>query len=378
MTLIAAILLFLTIWIAIPAPNLWLLPIGVGAPELSAVLLAVSLLALVVSLRGKAVKKIAVVFSLAAASLSAVPLSQISRTTGSFNRRMAAVFPDAKAGEEMRPSPIVIRDLFLGLQTGEPRVSRGLIFAAPDGFQLALDVYRPSQPGKYPVIVQVHGGSWQRGGRTDQETFARYFASHGYVVIAVDYRLAPRYRWPAQLDDITSALAWVRTNETTHEGDADRVAVVGRSAGGHLALMAAYSGKAQVRAVVSFYGPTDLTEGWNDPPQPDPAGVRGLLETFIGGDPATVPFRYTEASPITWASGRVPPTLQIQGGRDHVVRPRFARDLHQRLQADGARSVLLEIPWSEHAFDEVPHGLGGQLSLYYVERFLSAALAPRR
>lgn len=378
MTLIAAILLFLTIWIAIPAPNVWLLPLGVGAPELSAVLLAVSVLALLGSFRGK-VKKIAVLFSLVAAGLSAIPLSQISRTRESFDRRMATAFPGAKDTGDMRPSPIVVRDLFLGLQTGEPRVSRGLVFAAPEGLQLALDVYKPPVQGRgYPVIVQVHGGSWQRGGRTDQETFARYFASRGYVVLAIDYRLAPRWQWPAQLDDVTAAMAWIRTNEMTHEGDADRVAVLGRSAGGHLALMAAYSGKAQVRSVISYYGPTDLTEGWNDPPQPDPASVRGLLETFLGGDPSTVPSRYTEASPVTWASGRVPPTMQIQGARDHVVRPRFARDLHQRLQAAGTTSVLLEIPWSEHAFDEVPHGLGGQLSVYYVERFLSATLAPRR
>lgn len=377
MTLIAAILLFLTIWIAIPAPNVWLLPLGVGAPELSPVLLAVALLSLLVSFRGK-VKKIAVLCSLAAAGLSAIPLSQISRTRESFDRRLTAVFPEAKGNGDMRPSPIVVRDLFLGLQTAEPRVSRGVVFASPEGLQIALDIYRPQAQGRYPVIVQIHGGSWQRGARTDQETFARYFASHGYVVIAIDYRLAPRWQWPAQLDDVNAALAWIRKSESTHEGDADRIAVVGRSAGGHLALMAAYSGKSPVRAVVSYYGPADLTEGWNDPPQPDPASVRGLLETFLGGDPSTVPARYTDASPITWASGRVPPTLQIQGARDHVVRPRFARDLHQRLQAAGTPSVLLEIPWSEHAFDEVPHGLGGQLSLYYVERFLSATLAPRR
>lgn len=378
MTLIAAVLLFLAIWIVMPAPNVWLMPIGVGAPELSPILLIVSLLALLVSFRGKAKKKIAIVLSLAAAGMSAVPMSQVSRTTAAFDRRMAAAFPDAKTTGEGRPSPIVIRDLFMGLQTGEPRVIRGVTFAAPEGMPLVLDIHKPRAEGKYPIIVQIHGGSWQRGARTDQETFARYFASHGYVVIAVEYRLAPRWQWPAQLDDINAALAWVRANEVTHEGDADRMAVVGRSAGGQLALVAAYSGRTPVRAVVSFYGPADLTEGWNDPPKPDPASVRPLLEAFLGGDPSASPVRYTEASPVTWASGRVPPTLQIQGARDHVVRPRFARDLHQRLQAAGSQSVLLEIPWAEHAFDHVPHGLGGQVSLYYVERFLSATLAPRR
>ena len=377
MTLIAAILLLLAIWITVPAPNVWLLPLAVGAPELSPILLALSALALVASFR-KGIKKIALLLSLAAAGLSAIPLSQVSRTTTAFDRRMAAVFPNAKATGNMRPSPVVTRDLFVGLQTGESRVRRGVNFATHEGLPLVLDIYNPMSGSTHPVIVQIHGGSWQGGSRTDQETFARYFASRGYVVITVDYRFAPRWPWPAQLDDVNAALTWVRMSESTHEGDADRIALIGRSAGGQLALMAAYSGRTPVRSVVSFYGPTDLTEGWNDPPSPDPASVRSILESFIGGTPATQPLRYVEASPITWGSGRVPPTLQIQGARDHVVRPRFARELHQRLQAAGSSSLLLEIPWSEHAFDHVPHGLGGQISLYYVERFLSATLAPRR
>ena len=377
MTLIAAILLLLAIWISVPAPKVWLLPLGVGVPELSPILLALSAVVLAASFR-KGIKKIAVLLSLAAAGLSAIPLSQVSRTTAAFDRRMAAAFPNAKPAENMRPSPVSARDLFVGLETGESRVRRGVNFATPEGLPLVLDIFNPPSGSKHPVIVQIHGGSWQGGARTDQETFARYFASRGYVVITVDYRFAPRWPWPAQLEDVNAALRWVRMSESTHEGDADRVALIGRSAGAQLALMAAYSGTTPVRAVVSFYGPTDLTEGWNDPPKPDPASVRSTLESFMGGDPAALPSRYIEASPITWVSGRVPPTLQLQGARDHVVRPRFARDLHQRLQAAGANSVLLEIPWSEHAFDHVPHGLGGQISLYYVERFLNAALAPRR
>lgn len=378
MTLIAAVLLFLSIWIVIPVPKLWLLPIGIAAAELSPMLLGFSLLVLLMAFRGRGVKKLAVLFALTAAGLSAVPLFKISSTTRAFDRQLAAAFPNAKATPGMRPSPIVARDLFLGIPTGEPRVIRSLPFATPEGINLALDVHKPAVAGKYPIIVQIHGGSWQRGSRTDGETFARYFASHGYVVIAVEYRLAPRWRWPAQLEDVNAALAWIRGGEALHEGDADRMAVVGRSAGGHLALLSAYSGKSPVRAVVSFYGPADLTAGWNEPPKPDPASIRGLLEAFMGGTPDTAPARYAEASPITWVSGRVPPTLQIQGLRDHVVRPRFARELHQRLETAGADSVLLEIPWSDHAFDQLPQGLGGQLSLYYVERFLAAALTPGR
>jgi acetyl esterase/lipase len=378
-TLVAVVLLFLAVWIAIPAPNAWLLPLGVGVPEVSPLLLAASVIALLFCLRGK-VKKIGAVFCLAAAGLSAMPLSQVSATVRKFDAALAAAFPNAPPADPsmMRTSPIVTQDLFTGIRPTQPRITRGVQFAAPEGLPLVANIYRPEAAGKYPVLLLLHGGSWQRGTASDHETFAWYFANHGYVVMSIEYRLAPRWRWPAQLEDVRSALDSIRTSQSGYEADADRIAIIGWSAGGQLALVSAYAGRQPVRAVVSFYGPADLTEGWNDPPKPEPVAVRPLLEALIGGAPDAFPFRYKEASPITYVSPNLPPTLQIQGLRDHVVRPRFARDLHQQLKTAGVNSVLLEIPWSEHAFDEVPQGLGGQLSLYYTERFLAAALAPRR
>jgi acetyl esterase/lipase len=129
-----------------------------------------------------------------------------------------------------------------------------------------------------------------------------------------------------------------------------------------------------VRAVVSFYGPTDLVEGWRDPPHPDPLDVRGILETYLRGTPDTALRKYREASPVTYVSALVPPTLLVNGGRDHIVSPRFGRELDERLQHAGALSALLEIPWAEHAFDALPNGVSGQIALYYTERFLAWAL----
>jgi acetyl esterase/lipase len=87
-----------------------------------------------------------------------------------------------------------------------------------------------------------------------------------------------------------------------------------------------------------------------------------------------VPAAYHDASPVTYALPRVPPTLLIYGARDHVVEARFGRELNDRLRENGATSVLLEIPWAEHAFDALPSGLSGQIALYYTERFFAWAL----
>jgi acetyl esterase/lipase len=378
LTLTAAALLFLAIWMVVPAPVLWLLPAAVLAPEVSPILLGLSGIVLLLSLRRFSTRKLAIVLALAAAGISSQPLSKLSGVQREFDREFARAFPKATpppAADKARPAPFVARDLLLGIPTGEVRVDRGLRFASADGRSLVLDVYRPPLAGRYPVLLQIYGGAWQWGNRTDNETFARYFASRGYVVIASEYRHAPVSPWPAALADTRAALAWVLASGSTYDGDPARVAIVGRSSGAQLALLTAYAGQPRVAAVVSFYGPSDLAAQWREPPRPDPVSVKSVFETFFGGTPDTMAERYRAASPLTHVSGGAPATLLIHGARDHVVPVTFARRLHAGLQAAGARSVLLEIPWAEHAFDMMPNGLSGQIALYYTERFLAAELA---
>ena len=124
--------------------------------------------------------------------------------------------------------------------------------------------------------------------------------------------------------------------------------LLGRSAGAQLAMVAAYelgappsSPVIPIRAVVSYYGPVDLADGYRNPPRPDPLDVRSIEAAFLGGTPDQVADRYREASPIIYVSGQLPPSLLIYGGRDHVVLPRFGAMLEARLRAAGATSVLL-------------------------------------
>ena len=139
-----------------------------------------------------------------------------------------------------------------------------------------------------------------------------------------------------------------------------------------MALLAAYEpGPVPVRAVIAFYAPTDLAAGYNDLPSPDPIDVRQVLSTYLGGSPAQAPEAYRAASPITYAQRALPPTLLIQGARDHIVKPRFPRELQGKLLGSGNRAVLLEIPLAEHAFDAVFPGIGNRLALHYVEQFLA-------
>jgi acetyl esterase/lipase len=380
----ALVVAFLTSWIVLPAPILPLLLFGVGAPEVSAwlVLAGVILCALIVAMAGRGTwAAAALVLAAVATVVASTPFVRLPSVVRQFDAMMRAALGDSFLGNlphdrraGMRAAPVVVLDLFRGVNAGDARIARGIAFAAPAGVRLTFDVYRPTATGRYPAVVQIYGGAWQRGGPGDNQAFATYLAAHGYVVFAIDYRHAPAWRWPAQIEDVRSALEWIRDHAGEYDADASRLALVGRSSGAQLALIAAFeAGPVPVRAVVGYYGPVDLADGYRNPPKPDPLDVRSIEETFLGGTPDAAADRYTAASPITYVSRQAPPTLLIYGGRDHVVLPRFGAELDARLRASGTTSVFLEIPWAEHAFDLVGNGPSGQLSLYYTERFLAWA-----
>jgi acetyl esterase/lipase len=377
-------LAFVAIWVLVPAPVSMLLPFGVVAPELSPALCPIALALAVVAwpARSRRPSRAAAVLALAAAVVFSVPLVQLPAAVGRFDTAMAAAGfgPGSGAGRRSgeRASRFSLRDLIFGVVRGESAVRRGVVLGRAGSAPLVADVYAQDGVRDAPMLVQIYGGAWQRGRPGDDEAFARYFAARGYVVAAIDYRHAPAARWPAQIDDVRAALAWLRAHAGELGADASRMVLIGRSAGAQLALVAAYqAGAPAVAGVVSFYGPVFLADGWRVPPRPDPLDVRAVLETYLGGTPDHVPDRYEAASPVTYLSPQSPPTLLVYGRRDHIVDVGFARRLEMRLRAAGVPVALLEIPWAEHAFDVLPDGLSAQVALYYTERFLAERLWTR-
>jgi acetyl esterase/lipase len=341
--------LFLSLWIVVPAPTMALLPLGVGAPEVSPWLILLNAIALLLNLRDLSgwVAKLAIGGSLCALLLSLLPLAQF------------------------------LWDAFRGIPSAPIRQTNAIPFAQPDGVPLSLNLYQPAVSGRYPALIVIYGGAWQRGTPSNDEDFSRYIAAQGYVVVAIDYRHAPRYPFPAQLDDVNTAIAFIQSHATEYEIDRDRMVVMGRSAGAHLAMLAAYQPHApKLRAVINYYGPIDLTNGYYNIPNPDPIGSRATLRAFLGGTPDELPELYRQASPYTYATTPVPPTLLIYAKRDHIVQAKFGQALRDRLQQAGNSATYLEIPWAEHAFDAVFNGVSNQLALYHTERFLAWATRP--
>jgi len=391
--LLSSIGCFLSSWIILPAPNYPLLILGVGAPEVSPWLILLNAIPLIivtvqfiVSARLRRHyslwQRLVLGASLVGLIFSFLPLVQLPATQQKMSASMEeglgkdymASIPD-EVQRNMRWHPFILADAFRGIATEKVRYTPNIQFAAPNGVPLSMDIYQPPQVGNYPAIVILYGGAWQYGNPKANAEFSRYMAARGYTIFAIDYRHAPRYRFPAQLDDVRAALDFIRQNAVKYEAQPDRIAILGRSAGGHLAMLAAYQPDAlPVQAVVSYYGPFNLTQGYKDPPQPDPLNVRALLSAFLGGSPEQLPQQYIKASPASYVTRKLLPTLLIHGSRDHIVEVRFAQDMYQRLQAVGTSSILLEIPWAEHAFDAIFSGPSNQLALYYTERFLAWAL----
>ncbi|MBW4690620.1 MAG: alpha/beta hydrolase [Lyngbya sp. HA4199-MV5] len=408
--LISGVAFFLTLWIIVPAPTFALLPLGVGAPEISPWLMVANAIAALLSLRcihKSWLFRLVLVGSLFSLVISTLPLSQfavanqraamsmetalgkeylsVSRLTALLRLQIAmakasknsfvAVDEVSVPEPSMRSKPFVLADAFRGIPEQPVRTTAGIQFAAPDGVPLTLTVYHPPPKGKYPTIVVIYGGAWQHGSPNDDAPFSRYMAARGYTVVAIDYRHAPQYHFPAQLEDVKTALTYIQQHAADLEVDLDRVALMGRSAGAHLAMLAAYQASTiPIRAVVSYYGPVDLTKGYYDLPIPDPINSRAVLKAFLGGTPEEFPARYRQASPYSYVRQNLPPSLLVYGGRDHLVQAKFGRSLYDLLQITDNRAVWIEIPWAEHAFDKVFNGVSNQLALYYTERFLAWAL----
>jgi acetyl esterase/lipase len=157
--------------------------------------------------------------------------------------------------------------------------------------------------------------------------------------------------------------------------DPTRIALLGRSAGGQLALLAAYTaGDPAIRGVISVYGPTDLQFGYEHPAPSGLFDTRSALDAYLGGSPASAADNYFAASPINFVTATSPPTLLIHGMRDAIVSPDESVRLEERLQKAGVKHMFVRLPWATHGCDKSFGGPCGQIATYAVERFLDAVM----
>jgi acetyl esterase len=211
-----------------------------------------------------------------------------------------------------------------------------------------LDVYVPSTgAGPFPALLLVHGGGWTRGDKSSFDKDAAGLAKIGIVGVPVNYRLAPKYVYPAQLDDLQLALQWLRAHAGQYKVDPSRIGALGTSAGAHLAaLLATYgvgatNGSGRVVVVGGWSGAYDFSTMVT-------ASMDGTkISTFLGCDVTTCPAKWADASPANHLDPTDPP-MYMANGTSEEIPTQQPQDMSQRLKADFIPYELQWVPGSKH------------------------------
>lgn len=237
-------------------------------------------------------------------------------------------------------TPLSAFDALVPKDRGGVRVATDLAYG-PDPRQ-RLDVYAPRGGGRgdapRPMVVFFYGGSWSSGERAGYAFVGRALASRGFVTVVPDYRLVPRVRYPAFVEDGAAAVRWAERHAAEYGGAPDRLVLMGHSAGAYIAAMLAVDGRwlgpsrAGVRGLVGLAGPYDFA----------PFDVEASRAAF-GGWP-----RPAETQPVTWAGSGDPPALFAYGEDDRTVLPRNSEALAARLRQGGVSVSVRAYPRVGH------------------------------
>jgi acetyl esterase/lipase len=239
------------------------------------------------------------------------------------------------------------------------------------GKELTFDYYPSSLPGNSPVVIMIHGGSWAEGDSRQLPDLNSYLASRGYNVAAINYRLAPAFQNPAPVEDTKSVMDFIVKNQDELKADTFNFVLAGRSAGGQIALLAAYTlNDPKIKGVISFYAPADMVWGAQVKTNKWVLDVDRVLSDYIGGSYKTVPDKYKASSPIEFITPRSVPTLLIHGKNDAMVSYMHTEHMREKLKANGVKYFVLDLPLATHGCDYNISGPSGQLSTYVTERFL--------
>ena len=242
-------------------------------------------------------------------------------------------------------------------RSSEIETRPGLTYATHDGTALLGDLYLPKGAGPFPALVAVHGGGWQQGVRSAFQYWGPYLAARGYALFAISYRLAKKGQktFPQAVQDVLAAVQFVRGSAKEFRIDPDRVALMGASAGAHLASLAALGGRSApfangypqdahakvptgVKVLVGVYGVYDLTAMWQTYRQQSPHDNN--IANFLGAAPIEDRRLYFDASSIELCDGRQQPDRRVPECRDRG-RPGRPQRPHRRLPAGAQAGGLL-------------------------------------
>jgi acetyl esterase len=232
---------------------------------------------------------------------------------------------------------------------------RDVQFAEAGGVALKLDAHIPEGAGPFRGAILVHGGGWIGGDKQQYITYIfKPLADANFVWISINYRLAPKFIFPAPADDVELAIQYVRKNAAKFKIDPDRIALIGESAGGHLvSYVGAREKNHEIAAVVSLYGVHDFVAAaveW----KPVPTELYQLFG--ISAVEATNVSKLVQGSPVTFIHKDMPPYLLMHGSKDEDVPYEQSVEMCKAMKAAGAKCDLVTVKGGVHGMDHwEPH-----------------------
>jgi len=373
---------------------------------------------------------LAVLLAAATAALSSRYLIRVAASHDGFER---AFGPDWQRRIDPAQRNLMLPRRWVGRlpDRPKPRWDRDVSFWRVPGTnrELVCDLWQPppGSPASGLAFLYFHGSGWHWLDKDfNTRRLFRHLCAQGHVVMDVAYRLCPEVDLCGMLGDVKRAISWMKTHARRYGVDPQRLVLGGGSAGGHLALLAAYApahpeltpddvkdADLSVAGVVSCYGPVDMRAYYDHAravvaePEEGKAhkrdgmvsrladalarlmmgeifvrlkdqdfklGHRRMMANLLGGQPDEVPQRYEQASPLAHAGPDSPPTLLLQGEHDSLVPASACRGLYQKLVQAKVPVVYVEYPQTEHAFDVAiltRYSPAAQAALYELERFLA-------
>lgn len=375
---IAVVLLAAAIIAVVPAQTYIMWKLSIATSEWGHfIAIAALILILIPGWRSSTVGKLAAAASIIAMVLAISPVVRSSPVASNVQQRLDAAFgtsqPRSMPGANPMMKPLSMGRFFRRPPAPEVGIST-ITFVVRDSVPLLLDLYRREDaPRPLPIVITIYGGSWQRGTKTDLPELDYHLAARGYAAAAISYRFAPQHPFPAATDDVNAAIDYLKSNSARLGLDSTRIVLIGRSAGGQLALQSAFRKEdPSVKGVISLYGPTDQKWGWDHPTNQRVYKSFETLRAFMHGDPQLAPTAYHESSPINFIGPHTVPTLMIHGTMDPLVSVKQSQRLDSALAVAKRPHLLIGMPWATHACDYITLGPCWQISTYAIERFVAA------
>ena len=224
-----------------------------------------------------------------------------------------------------------------------------LTYGTAAGEELKLDLSVTDGPGPFPVCILVHGGAFEKGDKRKQaKTLSAPLTNAGFARVSINYRLAPAHKYPDSVEDLKTAIRWVKAHATEYRFDVGRIVLIGESSGGYLVNMVGAQNQedTHVAAVVSFFGAADQVDRFEDEKSHLPAAFVNYFG--VSEDTAATHKFLVEASPVTYVRPGLPPFLLLHGNKDKRVPYKQSVNFLARLKAAGVPAELITIEGGGH------------------------------